>query len=67
MKAGGRVLEDSYGQPKVMGRLSMSRSLGDLDLKRFGVVAIPDTRMVKVSSGITVYCIQFCTVATVKE
>jgi protein phosphatase 1K len=30
----------------------MSRSLGDLDLKKFGVVAIPDTRMVKVKHGI---------------
>lgn len=30
------------------GRLAMTRSLGDLDLKRSGVIAEPETKRIKV-------------------
>lgn len=36
------------GQPHVNGRLAMTRSLGDLDLKTSGVIAEPETKRIKV-------------------
>jgi protein phosphatase 1K len=39
---------DSLGRGLVNGRLAMTRSLGDLDLKPYGVIALPDTRSLEV-------------------
>ncbi|XP_036988861.2 protein phosphatase 1K, mitochondrial [Artibeus jamaicensis] len=46
-KSGGFVLWNSLGQPHVNGRLAMTRSLGDLDLKSSGVTAEPETKRIK--------------------
>jgi protein phosphatase 1K len=40
--AGGSVSWDEVGRHMVNHRLSMSRSIGDLDLKQYGVTAEPD-------------------------
>lgn len=42
-KSGGRC-----SQTRVNEKLAMSRSIGDLDLKKFGVIAEPDIRMLKI-------------------
>lgn len=34
------------------GRLAMTRSIGDLDLKSSGVIAQPETKRVKVKEGL---------------
>ena len=47
-KCGGFVVWNSLGQPHVNGRLAMTRSLGDLDLKSSGVIAEPETKRIKV-------------------
>lgn len=47
-KCGGFVAWNSLGQPHVNGRLAMTRSLGDLDLKSSGVIAEPETKRIKV-------------------
>ncbi|NP_001085111.1 protein phosphatase 1K, mitochondrial isoform X1 [Xenopus laevis] len=46
-KSGGFVTWNSLGQPNVNGRLAMTRSIGDLDLKSMGVIAEPETKRVK--------------------
>ncbi|XP_006012157.1 protein phosphatase 1K, mitochondrial isoform X2 [Latimeria chalumnae] len=46
-KCGGFVAWNSLGQPNVNGRLAMTRSIGDLDLKRNGVIAEPETKRIK--------------------
>ncbi|XP_022370031.1 protein phosphatase 1K, mitochondrial isoform X1 [Enhydra lutris kenyoni] len=46
-KCGGFVAWNSLGQPHVNGRLAMTRSLGDLDLKTSGVIAEPETKRIK--------------------
>ncbi|KAM5255559.1 protein phosphatase Mn(2+)-dependent 1K [Ctenodactylus gundi] len=46
-KCGGFVAWNSLGQPHVNGRLAMTRSIGDLDLKASGVIAEPETKRVK--------------------
>lgn len=48
-KCGGFVAWNSLGQPHVNGRLAMTRSLGDLDLKTSGVIAEPETKRIKVT------------------
>lgn len=48
-KCGGFVAWNSIGQPHVNGRLAMTRSIGDLDLKKNGVIAEPETKRIKVS------------------
>ncbi|KAM8938920.1 protein phosphatase Mn(2+)-dependent 1K [Pelodytes ibericus] len=45
--SGGFIAWNSLGQPHVNGRLAMTRSIGDLDLKSMGVIAEPETRRVK--------------------
>lgn len=37
------------GQPNVNGRLAMTRSIGDFDLKKMGVIAEPETKRINVS------------------
>lgn len=51
-KCGGFVAWNSLGQPHVNGRLAMTRSLGDLDLKSSGVIAEPETKRIKVRMGV---------------
>ncbi|KFO75151.1 hypothetical protein N303_09494 [Cuculus canorus] len=46
-KCGGFIAWNSLGQPHVNGRLAMTRSIGDLDLKSIGVIAEPETKRVK--------------------
>lgn len=46
-KCGGFVAWNSLGQPHVNGRLAMTRSIGDLDLKSKGVIAEPETKRIK--------------------
>ncbi|MBN3288280.1 PPM1K phosphatase, partial [Polyodon spathula] len=45
-KSGGFVAWNSLGQPNVNGRLAMTRSIGDFDLKHKGVIAEPETKRV---------------------
>ncbi|XP_055060495.2 protein phosphatase Mn(2+)-dependent 1K [Misgurnus anguillicaudatus] len=45
-KSGGYVSWNSLGQPHVNGRLAMTRSIGDFDLKSTGVIAEPETKRV---------------------
>lgn len=47
-RCGGFVAWNSVGQPHVNGRLAMTRSLGDVDLKTSGVIAEPETKRVKI-------------------
>ena len=49
-KCGGFIAWNSLGQPHVNGRLAMTRSIGDLDLKKYGVIAEPETKRVQVRS-----------------
>ena len=51
IKSGGTIKTDSVGRALVNSRLAMSRSIGDLDLKRYGVSALPDTRSVEIKHG----------------
>ncbi|XP_005797651.1 protein phosphatase 1K, mitochondrial [Xiphophorus maculatus] len=43
-KSGGYITWNSLGQPNVNGRLAMTRSIGDFDLKKMGVIAEPETK-----------------------
>ena len=40
---------DDVGRGMVNGRLAMTRSIGDLELKPFGVTSVPDVRKIKAS------------------
>lgn len=44
----GYIKYDSLGRGLINGRLAMTRSIGDLDLKPYGVIAMPDTRTFQV-------------------
>ncbi|XP_053111458.1 protein phosphatase 1K, mitochondrial isoform X2 [Hemicordylus capensis] len=46
-KCGGFVAWNSIGQPHVNGRLAMTRSIGDLDLKNHGVIAEPESKRIQ--------------------
>jgi len=45
----GRVMWSSVGRPRVNGVLEMTRSIGDIDLKKCGVTAEPDVHRLEVS------------------
>ncbi|XP_044046779.1 protein phosphatase 1K, mitochondrial isoform X1 [Siniperca chuatsi] len=45
-KSGGFITWNSLGQPNVNGRLAMTRSIGDFDLKNMGVIAEPETKRI---------------------
>ncbi|XP_064201383.1 protein phosphatase Mn(2+)-dependent 1K-like [Anguilla rostrata] len=45
-KSGGFVTWNSVGQANVNGRLAMTRSIGDFDLKTSGVIAEPETKRI---------------------
>lgn len=51
-KCGGFITWNSVGQPHVNGRLAMTRSIGDLDLKNSGVIAQPETKRVQVKESL---------------
>ncbi|XP_013779589.1 protein phosphatase 1K, mitochondrial-like [Limulus polyphemus] len=51
VKSGGFIKTDSVGRHLVNGRLAMTRSLGDMDLKPYGVTALPDTRSIQIKHG----------------
>lgn len=65
-KCGGSVSVDNIGRHMVNEALSMSRSIGDLHLKKYGVIALPDTRTMRVShyaehqEGMNLECVQVC-------
>uniref|UniRef100_A0A671LDG5 Si:ch211-149b19.3 n=1 Tax=Sinocyclocheilus anshuiensis TaxID=1608454 RepID=A0A671LDG5_9TELE len=44
-QSGGLVTWNSVGQANVNGRLAMTRSIGDFDLKKSGVIAEPETTL----------------------
>ena len=48
--AGGHITENNHGVLHVNGRLTMTRSIGDFDLKPFGVTAAPFMRSIEVCS-----------------
>lgn len=48
-RSGGFITWNSLGQPNVNGRLAMTRSIGDFDLKNMGVIAEPETKRISVS------------------
>ncbi|CAL1533481.1 unnamed protein product [Lymnaea stagnalis] len=50
-KNGGRIIHNSQGVAHVNGRLAMTRSLGDFELKSFGVTAHPYLRSIEVKHG----------------
>ena len=41
-EAGGEVTTDGQDTLRVQGRLNMTRSIGDIELKEYGVIACPD-------------------------
>ncbi|XP_031719256.1 protein phosphatase Mn(2+)-dependent 1K [Anarrhichthys ocellatus] len=45
-RSGGFITWNSLGQPNVNGRLAMTRSIGDFDLKSTGVIAEPETKRI---------------------
>ncbi|XP_074485475.1 protein phosphatase Mn(2+)-dependent 1K [Sebastes fasciatus] len=45
-KSGGFITWNSLGQSNVNGRLAMTRSIGDFDLKKTGVIAEPETKRI---------------------
>ena len=50
-EAGGHIVQDSIGRTMVNGRLTMTRSIGDLELKKFGVTAEPAVTELRVRHG----------------
>ncbi|KAK4336611.1 hypothetical protein RND71_043950 [Anisodus tanguticus] len=51
VKSGGHITHDNLGRCLVNNKLAMSRSIGDYDLKPFGVTAVPDTKEIKIKHG----------------
>jgi len=50
LRCSGHVTQTSVGRPRVNGILEMTRSIGDIRLKQFGVTAEPDIVTIKVSA-----------------
>ncbi|XP_061626843.1 protein phosphatase 1K, mitochondrial [Phyllopteryx taeniolatus] len=48
-RSGGFITWNSLGQSNVNGRLAMTRSIGDFDLKSMGVIAEPETKRITLS------------------
>ncbi|GFO18423.1 protein phosphatase 1k, mitochondrial-like [Plakobranchus ocellatus] len=51
IEKGGKILCNSQGIAHVNGRLAMTRSFGDLELKSYGVTATPFIKSVEVKHG----------------
>ena len=47
-RSGGTIIFNSVGKPRVNGRLDMTRSIGDVEMKPFGVIAEPHIRSIGV-------------------
>jgi len=47
-QSGGRITWSSVGRPRVNGVLEMTRSIGDVELKKSGVIAEPDVHSFEV-------------------
>ncbi|XP_041486052.1 protein phosphatase 1K, mitochondrial-like isoform X2 [Lytechinus variegatus] len=56
----GYITWNSLGKPLVNGILTMTRSFGDVTLKRYGVIATPETRSLEVKHGRDSFLV-FCT------
>ncbi|CAG5132844.1 unnamed protein product [Candidula unifasciata] len=54
---GGEIIHNSLGVAHVNGRLAMTRSLGDVELKSFGVSAYPYLRTIEVKHGSDAYLV----------
>lgn len=50
-KHGGRIIQNSQGISQVNGRLGMTRSIGDTELKAFGVIAQPHLKSLEIKHG----------------
>jgi len=50
-RCNGRITWSSVGRPRVNGVLEMTRSIGDVDLKKCGVTAEPDVQTLEVSAA----------------
>ena len=48
---------ESRSTPMVNGRLAMTRSLGDFDLKGFGVISKPETSLLKINSELDAFLV----------
>ncbi|XP_035828217.1 protein phosphatase 1K, mitochondrial [Aplysia californica] len=48
---GGRIIHNSHGVAHVNGRLAMTRSVGDVELKSFGVTAHPYLKSIEIKHG----------------
>jgi len=48
-RCNGRIMWSSVGRPRVNGVLEMTRSIGDVELKKCGVTAEPDVHSLEVS------------------
>ena len=51
LEAGGQIITDNKATMRVNGRLNMSRSIGDLDLKPYGVISNPDISRLSIKHG----------------
>ncbi|XP_071510606.1 protein phosphatase Mn(2+)-dependent 1K-like [Diadema antillarum] len=49
--SGGHISWNSLGKPLVNGILTMTRSFGDVTLKQYGVIAVPETRSLEIKHG----------------
>ena len=49
LASGGHVTWSSIGRPRVNGKLEMTRSIGDMELKAAGVTAEPETEKIRVN------------------
>ena len=52
----GRITWSSVGRPRVNGVLEMTRSIGDVELKKCGVTADPDVHVLEVSLSTVAAC-----------
>lgn len=50
-KKGGRIIHNSHGVAHVNGRLAMTRSVGDVELKSYGVTAHPYLKSIEIKHG----------------
>jgi len=56
---GGSIIHNSHGVAHVNGRLAMTRSFGDVDLKSFGVTAHPQMKSVEIKHGKDAFLLLF--------
>ncbi|KAL4231005.1 Protein phosphatase 1K [Mactra antiquata] len=54
-QCGGSIVDNSLGVSHVNGRLTMTRSIGDIELKPFGVTAEPYIRSIRIKHGVDAF------------